>query len=209
MQGHGIIWRWHVNILHIAWQKMNSAYQDLMKGTPSTQTASSGVVVSFGVLANENQTMAPGRNSTWVKAPATCPIATANVSTEMNDSMTFNPDGRVMLNCMKKRAHHKNKKLLNSKNITKISKMNLRTLKVKITRVDNKYEESRNRHTWISGSQNNTGGQQHSTNRLRHNNYLICPEKQCKRCSERCRTSCKQVWWKHLGRNYQIHTISQ
>ena len=72
--------------------------------------------------------------------------------------------------------------------------MNVRTLKVKITRVDNKYEESRNRHTWISGSQNNTGGQQHSANRLRHNNYLICPEKQCKRCSERCRTSCKQVW---------------
>ena len=44
--------------------------------------------------------------------------------------------------------------------------MNVRTLKVKITRVDNKYEESRNRHTWISGSQNNTGGQQHSTNRI-------------------------------------------
>ena len=141
MQGHGIIWRRHVNILHIAWQKMNSAYQDLMKGTPSTQTASSGVVVSFGVLANENQTMAPGRNSTWVKAPTTCPIATANFSTEMNDSMTFNPDGQVMLNCMKKRAHHKNKKLLNSKNITKTSKMNVRTLKVKITRVDNKYED--------------------------------------------------------------------
>ena len=73
--------------------------------------------------------MTQRKNSTRVKAPATCPIVTANFSTEMNDSVTLNSDGQAMLDCMNKKAHHKNKRLLNSKNVTKISTMNVRTLK--------------------------------------------------------------------------------
>ena len=69
------------------------------------------------------------RNRTRVKAPATCPIAIANFSTEMNDRVTLNPNGPAILDCMNKKAHHKNKRLLNSKNVTKISTMNVRTLK--------------------------------------------------------------------------------
>ena len=47
----------------------------------------------------------------------------------MDDSVTLNPDGRAMLDRTNKKAHHKNKRLLNSKNVTKISAMNVRTLK--------------------------------------------------------------------------------
>ena len=64
---------------------------------PRTGTASSGVVESLGVLVTKNLTMTQRRNSTRVKAPATCPIATANPSTERKDSVTLNPDGRAML----------------------------------------------------------------------------------------------------------------
>ena len=69
------------------------------------------------------------RNRTRVKAPVTCQIATANFSTEMSDRVTLNPDGPAILDCMNKKAHHKNKRPLNSKNVTKISTMNVRTLK--------------------------------------------------------------------------------
>ena len=96
---------------------------------PSTGTAISGVVASPGVLATENLNMTQRKNSTRVKPPATCPIASSNFNTEMNDSVTLNPDGRAMLDCTNRKAHHKNKKLLNRKNITKISTMNVRTLK--------------------------------------------------------------------------------
>ena len=69
------------------------------------------------------------RNSTRFKFPATYPIVTANFSTEMNNRETLNTDGRSMLDCTKKKAHHKKKRLLNSKNVTKITTMNVRTLK--------------------------------------------------------------------------------
>ena len=48
----------------------------------------------------------------------------------MNNMETLNTDGRSMLDCTKKKAQHKKKRLLNSKNVTKISTMNVRTLKV-------------------------------------------------------------------------------
>ena len=108
--------------------KLRSSKPDEGK-PPSTGTASPGVVASPGVLATENISMPQRKNSTRVKAPATCSIVTANFSTEMNDSVTLNPDGRAMLGCTNKRAHHKNKRLLKNKNVTKISTMNVRTLR--------------------------------------------------------------------------------
>ena len=73
--------------------------------------------------------MTQRKNSTRVKAPATCLIVTANFSTEMNDRVALNPDGRTMLDCTNKKDHHKSKRLLNNENVTKISTMNVRTLK--------------------------------------------------------------------------------
>ena len=46
----------------------------------------------------------------------------------MNDNVTLNPDERGMLDCTNKKAHHKSKRLLNIKNITKTSRMNVKTL---------------------------------------------------------------------------------
>ena len=75
-------------------------------------TASSEVVASPGILATENLALTQRRNSTRVKTPVTCTIATVNCSTEINDSVALNPDGRAMLDRTNKKAHHKNKRLI-------------------------------------------------------------------------------------------------
>ena len=52
----------------------------------------------------------------------------------MNENVTLN--GQAMLDCTNKNAHHKSKRLLNIKNITKTSRMNVKTLRAKSKKLE-------------------------------------------------------------------------